>query len=176
MDQSECNFSIAATDFSHYPFQALKIISDNYVESMWPELSTKRSIDVGELIAGNGSTYAAKMSAFEEFKEFYGPGMRYHLMPENRSTDIDTMDDWKRAEILFELINEEERVTRKNYQLEQYMKVIDEIEKVRTSNNLNWMDVLRLAFTHAPQDAKKIMKKIDKEDSNISELVKKLSE
>ena len=63
----------------------------------------------------------------------------------------------------------------RNKQIEQYLKIIDEIEKVRTRNNVNWMDILRLAFTHAPEEAKKLMKKIDHQDNRISELVKKLS-
>lgn len=59
--------------------------------------------------------------------------------------------------------------------IEHYLKIIDEIEKVRTKNNVNWMDLLRLAFTHAPEEAKELMKKIDHEDTRISDLVKKLS-
>ena len=63
----------------------------------------------------------------------------------------------------------------KNEKLEYYLEIIDEIEKVRSGNNMNWMDILRLAFTHAPEEAKELMKKIDNEDNRISELVKKLS-
>ena len=62
----------------------------------------------------------------------------------------------------------------KNKQIEHYLKIIDEIEKIRTKNNVNWMDVLRLAFRHAPEEAKELMKKIDNDDNRISELVKKL--
>ena len=64
----------------------------------------------------------------------------------------------------------------KQSQIKHYLNIIDEIELVRTRNNVNWMDVLRLAFTHAPDEAKVLMKKIDTEDSRISELVKQLSE
>jgi len=64
----------------------------------------------------------------------------------------------------------------KNKKIEHYLEIIDEIEKVRSGNNMNWMDILRLAFTHAPEEAKELMKKIDHEDNRISELVKKLSE
>jgi len=64
----------------------------------------------------------------------------------------------------------------KKKQMEQYLEIIDEIEKVRSKNNVNWMDILRLVFTHAPQEAKELMKKIDHEDNRISDLVKKLSE
>ena len=49
----------------------------------------------------------------------------------------------------------------KNKKIEQYLKIIDEIEKVRTRNNVNWMDILRLAFTHAPEEAKKLTFVID---------------
>ena len=61
-------------------------------------------------------------------------------------------------------------------QFEHYQNIINEIEKVRNRNNMNWMDILRLVFAHAPEEAKKLMKKIDHEDNRISELVKKLSE
>lgn len=58
---------------------------------------------------------------------------------------------------------------------EHYLKVIDEVERVRTRNNVNWMDVLRLAFRHAPDEARVLMKKINEEDGEISELLKRLS-
>ena len=63
----------------------------------------------------------------------------------------------------------------KNMQIEHYLKIIDEIEKIRTKNNVNWMDVLRLAFIHAPEESKKLIKKINQEDNRISELFEKLS-
>ena len=63
----------------------------------------------------------------------------------------------------------------KNKKIEHYLIIIDEIEKVRTKNNVNWMELLRLAFTYAPKEAKKLMKKIDHEDNRISDLIKKLS-
>lgn len=66
-------------------------------------------------------------------------------------------------------------MTKKNVKVDHYLKVIDEIEKIRTKNNVNWMDVLRLAFIHAPDQAKKLMKKINQEDNRISELFEKLS-
>ena len=66
-------------------------------------------------------------------------------------------------------------MNKKDKQIDYYLKIIDEVEKVRTKNNVNWMDVLRLAFTYAPDEAKKLMKKINAEDNRISELFEKLS-
>ena len=63
----------------------------------------------------------------------------------------------------------------KNKKIENYLNIIDKIENIRSHNNINWMDVLRLAFKHAPEEAKKIMKKINEEDNRISELFEKLS-
>ena len=61
-----------------------------------------------------------------------------------------------------------------NKPIEYYLMIIDDIEKIRTKNNVNWMDILRLVFKHAPDDAKELMKKIDHDDNRISELMKKL--
>ena len=34
-----------------------------------------------------------------------------------------------------------------------YLKIIDKIEKIRSKNNVNWMDILRLAFKLDPKNA-----------------------
>jgi len=59
---------------------------------------------------------------------------------------------------------------------EDYLKIIDEIEKVRSRNNVNWMDILRVAFRHAPDEARVIMGKINSEDKEIANLLEKLGE
>lgn len=53
--------------------------------------------------------------------------------------------------------------------------IINEIETVRSRNNVNWMDILRLAFQYAPTDARKIIAKINKDDYRISKLLEQLS-
>ena len=55
------------------------------------------------------------------------------------------------------------------------LEIINEIEKVRAKNNVNWMNVLRLAFKHAPEDARNLMAKVNGHDGRISELLKELS-
>ena len=55
-----------------------------------------------------------------------------------------------------------------------YLNIIDKIEKIRSKNNVNWMDLLRLAFKYAPVEAKKLIKKINRDDKKISNLLKKL--
>lgn len=62
----------------------------------------------------------------------------------------------------------------KKKNLESYLKIISQIEKVRSRNNKNWMDLYRLAFAVAPEKSIILIKKILKEDSQVTELAKKL--
>ena len=55
-----------------------------------------------------------------------------------------------------------------------YLKIISQIENIRKKNNINWMDILRIAFKDNPKEAAKIMSKIYVDDRRISYLVKKL--
>ena len=57
----------------------------------------------------------------------------------------------------------------------KYLKIIKQIEKIRSKNNVNWMNILRLAFKLDPKSASKIMRKINYDDKKISSLLKKLS-
>tara|TARA_Y100001970_G_C13529052_1_gene506747 strand:+ start:80 stop:265 length:186 start_codon:yes stop_codon:yes gene_type:complete len=56
-----------------------------------------------------------------------------------------------------------------------YSKIIDKIQKIRSKNNVNWMNILRLAFKLDPKNASRIMKKINYDDKKISILLNKLS-
>lgn len=57
----------------------------------------------------------------------------------------------------------------------KHIKLINQVQKIRSRNNVNWMNILRLAFKFAPKEASKIMKKINSDDQKISKLLKKLS-
>ena len=56
-----------------------------------------------------------------------------------------------------------------------YLTIISKIEKIRSKNNVNWMNILRLAFKLDSKNASKIMSKINYDDKRISNLLKKLS-
>ena len=54
--------------------------------------------------------------------------------------------------------------------------IIDAIEQVRSANNVNWMDLMRLAFRKAPKEAEAIVGRINGDDGKISELLKRLGD
>jgi len=56
-----------------------------------------------------------------------------------------------------------------------YIKIINQIQKVRSKNNVNWMDILKLAFELDPKRSVSIMKRINHDDKKISMLLKKLT-
>ncbi|WP_424096620.1 cytidylyltransferase domain-containing protein [Moorena producens] len=95
LEHPNCQYAIATCDYTHYPFQALHVGQDNFVQPMWPELLKKRSSEIGSLVADNGSTYCVKVPVFLESKDFYGEGTRVHMMPFSRSVDIDNRQDYE---------------------------------------------------------------------------------
>jgi len=52
--------------------------------------------------------------------------------------------------------------------------ILDQIENIRAKNNKNWMDILRLTFKFAPEEAGKIMKQIGDCDQEITGLTRRL--
>tara|TARA_B110000967_G_C18466263_1_gene355140 strand:+ start:74 stop:271 length:198 start_codon:yes stop_codon:yes gene_type:complete len=56
-----------------------------------------------------------------------------------------------------------------------HLSVISKIENVRKKNNKNWMDILRIAFSHAPDEAAKVLAEIYKEDKKLNNLAKQLT-
>ena len=56
-----------------------------------------------------------------------------------------------------------------------YIQIINDIEKIRSKNNINWMQILKIAFKHSPQETANVMSNIYNSDNKISKLVKKLT-
>jgi len=55
------------------------------------------------------------------------------------------------------------------------LEIIDELERAREKNNINWMNILRLAFKNSPSEARKIISEINKKDNEISLILDRLS-
>jgi len=88
-----CDFAMAVTDYDQSPHQALKLGENGQLDPMWPELVNLRRSEVPPLMVDNGSTYAVTVETFREHRSFYGPGLRGHQMPRERSIDIDLPGD-----------------------------------------------------------------------------------
>ena len=58
--------------------------------------------------------------------------------------------------------------------ISQGIKLVNQIQNVRSKNNKNWMDLLRLAYDVKPKETILILSKILKKDSELIKLASKL--
>lgn len=54
-------------------------------------------------------------------------------------------------------------------------ELINKLEEIRSKNNKSWMNLVRLAFQHAPDEAREIMKSIVDYDNQIGQITSKLA-
>lgn len=97
VDPGHCGFAMAVTRYALAPHQALKMGTDKNLSPMWPDLVERRVTELPPLVVDNGSTYAVEVASFRRHRSFYGPGLRGHEMPRERSVDIDTREDYDLA-------------------------------------------------------------------------------
>jgi len=95
-----CDFAMAVTTYSLPPLQALRDAGDGFLRPMWPEYIRLRSQDTPRLLVDNGSTYIVTAAGLRAERSFYGSTLRGHLMPPERSVDIDEPFDLELARIL----------------------------------------------------------------------------
>ena len=77
--------------------------------------------------------------------------------------------------ILLIIIKLGEKMVSKDKKIKKYLKIIGQIEKTRSVNNVNWMNILRIAIKKSPEQTIEVMKKINTRDEKIADLFKKLS-
>ncbi len=63
-------------------------------------------------------------------------------------------------------------MSNKNYN--QSIKIVNKIQKIRSKNNKNWMDLLRLSLRLDYKATSNILSEIYKDDKKITVLIKKL--
>ena len=54
------------------------------------------------------------------------------------------------------------------------LKLVNQIQKIRSKNNKNWMDLLRLSLKLDRKTTSKILSEIYKHDQKISSIAKKI--
>lgn len=98
-DDVECVFS--ATEFSYPIFRSFSLDDGCRPEMFWPENFPKRSQDLPKAYHDAGVFYIAKPCVFTEGKPLFSEYSKAHLIPHYRVQDIDTLEDWKRAELMY---------------------------------------------------------------------------
>ena len=63
---------------------------------------------------------------------------------------------------------------KEKYKLKSGIKLVNQIQKIRSKNNKNWMDLLKLSLQIDFRKTSKILKDIVADDKKISNLAKKI--
>lgn len=101
------NSVMAATNFSYPIFRSFENLTDGGLKMVFPEHYNSRSQDLPEVYHDAGLFYWAKPEIWKKKPERYNKKNSIIKIPNYRIQDIDTLDDWKKAEITFKIINRE---------------------------------------------------------------------
>ena len=95
------DFAFSVTSFP-FPIQrALKVDSHGFVEPIFPENTYKRSQDLEETYHDAGQFYWGRSETFLNNTVMYSPASIPVVLPRHLVQDIDTLEDWQRAELMF---------------------------------------------------------------------------
>ena len=106
-DRSDYCFS--ATSFA-FPIQRAIKLKDNSVEMFYPEHFNTRSQDLEEAYHDAGQFYWGTSQAWCENRMIFSKNSSVVILPRHLVQDIDTIEDWKRAELMFRVLQNENSI------------------------------------------------------------------
>jgi N-acylneuraminate cytidylyltransferase len=102
----KANYCFSVTSFV-FPIQrAIKIAEKNKVSMFYPEYFNTRSQDLEEAYHDAGQFYWGKAQAFKDELFLFSEASSPYFLPRYLVQDIDTMEDWVRAEIMLKVLRE----------------------------------------------------------------------
>lgn len=100
-------YAFSVTSFP-FPIQrAIRINAEGAVEAIWPENIFRRSQDLEEAFHDAGQFYWGTVDAYLTDAVVFSPASIPIVLPRHLVQDIDTFEDWRRAELMFRVIQEE---------------------------------------------------------------------
>lgn len=99
-------YAFSVTDFSSPIFRSFKLTEEGGLEMFFPEYFETRSQDLPIALHDAGQFYWGRPSAWLENKRIFDKHSVPVMIPRWQVQDIDTQDDWKRAELMFNQLKE----------------------------------------------------------------------
>ncbi|MFL6734559.1 MAG: pseudaminic acid cytidylyltransferase [Sphingomicrobium sp.] len=99
------DFVLTATDYASPIFRAFRQDDDGGIEMFFPEHFESRSQDLPNAFHDAAQFYWGRPDAWLNANTLFGRRTRALVIPRWRVQDIDTPDDWVRAEALFRSLN-----------------------------------------------------------------------
>lgn len=104
LDHEQGDYTITVTPFPSVIQRALKIAADNRVDLINPAFCDTRTQDLEPAYFDSGQFYWCRADAIRQRRPMYGDRAVPQLIPAWRVQDIDTPEDWARAEMIYEMI------------------------------------------------------------------------
>lgn len=104
LESGDWAYAFTVTDFAAPIFRSFKQNADGGIEMFYPEHFLTRSQDLPAALHDAGQFYWGRPSAWLEGKRIFDRHSIPVLIPRWRVQDIDTQDDWERAEIVAPVI------------------------------------------------------------------------
>ncbi len=99
------HFSFSVTTFP-FPIQrAIRINRKGEIEAFWPEYNKTRSQDLEDAYHDAGQFYWGRHNAFLNDEMIFSNSSIPVILPRYLVQDIDTNEDWRRAELMFEALS-----------------------------------------------------------------------
>jgi N-acylneuraminate cytidylyltransferase len=99
-------YVFSATEYVSPVFRSFKVTSNGGVEMLFPELFKTRSQDFPIILHDAAQFCWGRSEAWLDQKRVFGPKSKPLVVPSWRVVDIDTQDDWVRAEYINRVINQ----------------------------------------------------------------------
>lgn len=104
LKSGDWDYAFAVTDFGAPIFRSFSQTKDGGVNMFFPEYLTARSQDLPIALHDAAQFYWGKSKSWVDGKDIFGQKSRPVQIPRWRVQDIDTQDDWVRAEIIAPLV------------------------------------------------------------------------
>ena len=104
MKQEKAEYCFTVTSFE-FPIQrAVKVTTENRIEMFHPKYLETRSQDLKEAYHDAGQFYWGKAESFRQKKPLFSKSATPYFLPRHLVQDIDTPEDWKRAELMYQVL------------------------------------------------------------------------
>lgn len=105
LSSTECNYAFSVTSYP-FPIQrAIRITNQGQVEMFNPGYFNTRSQDLELAYHDAGQFYWGRADAWLNEKTIFSQGSLPVVLPRHRVQDIDTQEDWTRAEGMFKALS-----------------------------------------------------------------------
>jgi pseudaminic acid cytidylyltransferase len=106
LQSTGADYAFSVTNYA-FPIQrAIRITPEQRVEMLQPEHFNTRSQDLEEAWHDAGQFYWGQAQAWLAHKPLFSHDAAPVVLPRHRVQDIDTVEDWERAELMFKVLTQ----------------------------------------------------------------------